>query len=142
MTKISNLVEFGDTILKQTPYNVFVFENKTLVGGKPMSLAELDKFTLDLPAEDYKNIWIKPSTNKPSVLYALNNGEKATQEYKSDEASMTVIIPSKARQTAETAFLGNIPKSVRFSGGQINFSVHDGWWEGELPCNEVITVRY
>jgi hypothetical protein len=142
MTKTSNLPEFGDTILKQAPYNTFIFENKTLIGGKPMSMVELAEYTLDLPAEGYKNIWIKPANDQPSVLYALNNGEAPQQEYKSQEATLIVTIPSKARQSAETAFLGKIPKSVGFSGGPLNFSAHNGWWEAELPCNADITVTY
>ncbi len=142
ITKTSNLPEFGDTILKQAPYSTFIFENKTLIGGGPLTLAELGAYTLDLPADDYKNIWIKPANDQPSVLYTLNNAGPAAEEYKPDEAALIVTIPSEARQSAETAFLGKIPKSVGSPGGPVYFIAHNDWWEAELPCNTVITVRY
>lgn len=131
-----------DATSTQMPYYLFVFEDRNLIGGRPLLLADMGAFTLDLPADDYRNLWVRPATGARRILYSLNNAEPPDEDYRPDDASMTVSIPSLARLSAETAFLGSSPESVGSPEGPVRFIPHNGWWEAELPCNTDITVKY
>jgi len=140
--KVSSHLGLEASTGSKVSYNIFVFEDKDLIGGKPLTLDQLDSYSLNLHAESYRYIWVKPATNRSSVLYALSNGDQPIEDYKAGRRELVVTIPTKARSFAETVVLGSIPKTVTASGQQVSFTTHKGWWEGEFPCNTTVRVSY
>ena len=142
MIEISKQLNLKDSMAKGSSYYLYTFENKDLIGGRPLTFEELKGYTLDLPAESLRSIWLKPAVDGPSVLYALSNGDQPTAVFNSKKRELVATIPSKARSYAETVVLGPDPKNVDGPDGKVSFTVHKGWWEGELPCNTTVRVRY
>ena len=142
MTIISSHLNLKDPLINGASYYLYAFENKDLIGGKPVTFEEINDYTLDLPAESLRSIWIKPAAEGPVVLYALSNGDQITAVFNSGENELVTTIPSKSRSHAETVVLGPVPKTVRVTDGEISFSANKGWWESELPCNTSVRVTY
>jgi hypothetical protein len=142
MTIISSHLNLKDPLVNGAFYYLYTFENKDLIGGKPVTFEEINDYTLDLPAESLRSIWIKPAAEGPVVLYALSNGDQITAVFNSGENELVTTIPSKSRSYAETVVLGPVPKTVRVTDGEVSFSANKGWWESELPCNTSVRVTY
>lgn len=142
MTEISKQLNLTDPIAEGLSFNLYSFENKVLIGSKPLTFEEMKDFTLDLPAESLRSLWIKPTVNNPSILYALSNGDQPTAVFNNEKKELVITIPSRARLTAETVILGPRPKTVGGPEGEVSFTAHEGWWEGELPCNRAVRAIY
>ncbi len=142
MTIIASHLNLKDPLVNGTSYYIYAFENKDLIGGRPLTFKETNDYTLDLPAENLRSLWIKPAAGGSTVLYALNNGGQPTAIFNSGKSELVVNIPSKARSSAETVVLGPVPKTVKVADGEVSFIAHKGWWETELPCNTSVRVMY
>lgn len=142
VTIISNHLNLLDPLVNGASFYLYAFENKDLIGGKPIRFEEINDYTLDLPPESLRSIWIKPASEGPVVLYALSNGDQITAVFNSVENELVATIPSKARSYAETVVLGPVPKTVKVNDGEVSFKVHKGWWESGLPCNASIRVMF
>jgi hypothetical protein len=143
----SIISKIDDQLNSQYPFDAnspcyfYVFEEKKLIGERPLTLSELNGFRFNLPAESYRNIWIKPFEKEPSLLYSLSNDAQPS-DFATDGDDLVLTIPSKARTSAESVILGPAPKSVRSVDGAVNFTAYRGWWEGELPCNTGVRITY
>jgi hypothetical protein len=142
IAEILKQLNLTDSVAKGSSFYLYTFENKDLIGGRPLTFEQMNNFTLDLPAESLRSIWIKPAVDGPSVLYALSNGDQPSAIFSSKENELVATIPSRARITAETVVLGTVPKTVGIPDGEVSITAHKGWWEGELPCNKTIIAKY
>jgi hypothetical protein len=142
LKRVSLLLSTENFNYKQTPYFLFVFEDKHLINGKSVKIDDLDDCTLELSPDSYRNIWIKPAFDHPSVLYALSNGDKLEETYNPATNELIMTINSRARTEAETAILGPIPKNIYAQNKKISFAANNGWYAGEFPCNKTITIQY
>jgi len=111
ISKISSHLGSG-SIPGKSPYHIYVFEDKNLIGSRPLKLDQLSGYTVDLPADNYRNIWLKPTRKQSSVLYALSNGDVPIEDFKAGRREFSVTIPSKARSLAETVVLGLLTTDI------------------------------
>jgi hypothetical protein len=142
LERITSQLELKESLTKRSHYHFFIFEDKDLIGGKPLTLNELGTYTLNLPANSYRNIWVKPAENRSTILYALTNGPQIKEEFNPELKELVVTIPSKARSSAETVILGEKPKTIKMQNGNVDIIAHQGWCEGEFPCNTSIRIIY
>ncbi|HQH25133.1 MAG TPA: hypothetical protein PLM01_13730 [Bacteroidales bacterium] len=141
ISRISGITGYG-AVTGKSSYYIYVFEDKDLIGGSPLKPDQLSAYTINLPAENYRNIWLKPAGKQPSILYSLSNGDAPVEDFKAGRREFSVTIPSRARDLAETVVLGAAPRSVKAHDREISFKAHKGWWEGEFPCNTTVRILY
>ncbi len=142
LQKASTLLDLQNYNSKHPSFYYYVFEDKNLIGAKALTMNELDMHKLEIPSENYRNIWIKPSKHQPTVLYALSNGDKVEENFNPENNELLVTIYSKARNAAETVVLGPNPKAVTAADKKVPFNTNDGWWTGDFPCNKQVVVKY
>lgn len=142
LEKVSNYFKIENFFPREMFYYFYIFEDKELIGGKSLTFDDLASYTLELPAESYRNVWIKPDLNRPTLLYSLNNGNKPLEEFNSKINELVVTVFSQSRSSAETVILGENPKMVKVQNKKVHYTPHKGWWEADLPCNSPVKIAY
>ena len=125
-------------------WQLFVVETGQLVegGGLHQDASRWDASWLELPADALRHLWLRPAADAPVLLYALGARGPVETHFDAESNRLEVMIPSKARESAEAVFLGAAPARIEAHGREVPFVCGSGWYKAELPTNSPVTVVY